>query len=133
MFEPFLGDIFPWSAPWTPRGFMPCDGRLLTVRDNVALFSLLGTRYGGNGSTNFALPDLRGRVPVGVGTGAGLSPVAVGEQLGSAEADLVAVNGGQVAGTAAEGPVAGTANSNFSPSLGVNYIIAATGRFPSRS
>jgi len=62
--DPFLGEIrlFPWS--WAPRGWALCEGQLLSIAQNTALFALLGTMYGGNGQTTFALPDLRGRTPV---------------------------------------------------------------------
>ncbi len=62
--DPFLGEIrlFPWE--WPPKGWLLCAGQLLSIQQNSALFALLGTTYGGNGTTNFALPDLRGRVPI---------------------------------------------------------------------
>lgn len=63
--EGILGSIMPWSAAIIPKGWLPCDGRLLPVAQNHALASLIGTTYGGDGVTNFALPDLRGRVPMG--------------------------------------------------------------------
>ncbi|OYY71822.1 phage tail protein [Sphingomonas sp. 28-63-12] len=61
--NPFIGEVklLPWN--WAPKGWAFCDGRLLPIQQNTALFSLLGTQYGGNGTTNFALPDLRGRTP----------------------------------------------------------------------
>ncbi|MFS2318837.1 phage tail protein [Maricaulis sp. D1M11] len=62
--DPYLGDIIMVGFDWCPRGFAKADGSLINTSDNPALFALLGTRYGGNGSTNFALPDMRGRVPV---------------------------------------------------------------------
>jgi microcystin-dependent protein len=67
--EPYLGEIrlFPWS--WAPRGWMLCNGAILSIQQNTALFSLLGTMYGGNGSTTFALPDLQGRASIHRGTG----------------------------------------------------------------
>lgn len=64
MAEPFLGEIRLFSFGMIPRGWLPCQGQLLPVQSNQALFSLLGTAYGGNGSTTFGLPDLRGRVPL---------------------------------------------------------------------
>ena len=69
MSEPFLGEIkiISWNFP--PRGWAFCNGALLPINQNQALFSLLGTTYGGNGQTNFALPDLRGRTPVHIGQG----------------------------------------------------------------
>ena len=69
MAEPFVGEVrtFPW--PFAPRGWALCNGALLSIQQNAALFSLLGTRFGGNGTTNFALPDLRGRGMVHRGGG----------------------------------------------------------------
>ncbi|AQR94494.1 phage tail protein [Clostridium saccharoperbutylacetonicum] len=66
--DPFLGQIMPWPIDWAPRGWALCNGQILQVTQNAALFSLLGNRFGGDGRTTFALPDLRGRVPVGMGT-----------------------------------------------------------------
>lgn len=67
MAEPFLGEIRIMSFDFAPKGWAFCDGQLVPISQNQALFSLLGTTYGGNGRTNFALPDLRGRVPVHLG------------------------------------------------------------------
>jgi microcystin-dependent protein len=80
--EPYLGEIrlFPYS--FAPRGWADCNGQLLRIDMNQALFSLLGTTYGGDGFTTFALPDLRGRVPVHVGQGAGLSNYDLGQKAG---------------------------------------------------
>lgn len=64
MAEPFVGEIRLFSFGVTPRGWLPCQGQLLPIQQNQALFAVLGTQYGGNGSTTFALPDLRGRVPL---------------------------------------------------------------------
>lgn len=66
--DPYLGEIKLWAINFAPKGWALCDGSLLNVAQNQALFSLLGTHYGGNGSTTFALPDLRGRVPVNNGS-----------------------------------------------------------------
>src|SRR5881398_1976539 len=84
MAEPFLSEIRIMSFGFAPIGWATCDGQLLPINQNQALFSLLGTFYGGNGVTNFALPDLRGRVPIGPGQGAGLTPRTIG-QVGGAE------------------------------------------------
>jgi microcystin-dependent protein len=67
MAEPFLSEIRMMSFGFPPKGWATCDGQLLPINQNQALFSLLGTTYGGNGQTNFALPDLRGRVPTHMG------------------------------------------------------------------
>lgn len=66
--EPFLGEIRLFTMGFTPRGWMACEGQLLPLQQNQALFAVLGTIYGGNGTSNFQLPDLRGRVPVDAGT-----------------------------------------------------------------
>jgi microcystin-dependent protein len=64
MAEPFLGEVRIFGGNFAPRGYANCDGQILSIQQNTALFSLLGTTYGGNGVTTFALPDLRGRVPL---------------------------------------------------------------------
>ncbi len=69
MAEPFLSEIRLMSFSFPPKGWAFCNGQLLPINQNQALFALLGTTFGGNGQTNFALPDLRGRVPIGVGNG----------------------------------------------------------------
>lgn len=79
MAEPFLSEIRIMSFNFAPKGWAMCNGQLLPINQNQALFSLLGTTYGGNGQTNFALPDLRGRVPVHDGSGHTL-----GEKAGAA-------------------------------------------------
>jgi microcystin-dependent protein len=80
--EPFLGEIRIVPYNFAPRGWAFCEGQLLSIAQNTALFSLLGTTYGGNGQTTFALPDLRGRVPVGEGQGPGLSMYDLGQVSG---------------------------------------------------
>ena len=79
----YLGTILLWAGNFEPMYFMYCDGRALSGQQYTALFSLLGTIYGGNGSTTFCLPDLRGRVPVGVGAGPGLSTYVAGNKGGN--------------------------------------------------
>ncbi|MBO9698685.1 MAG: tail fiber protein [Sporocytophaga sp.] len=81
--EPFLAEIILFAGNFPPKGFALCDGRLLSIAQNQALFSLLGTNYGGDGKTTFALPDLRGRVPISAGTGPGLSTYTEGQTGGS--------------------------------------------------
>jgi microcystin-dependent protein len=76
--EPFMGELRLMSFNFPPRSWAQCNGQLLPINQNQALFSLLGTRYGGNGQTNFALPDLRGRTPIHAGNG-----TTQGQQLGS--------------------------------------------------
>ena len=72
-----------FAGNFAPRGWAFCDGQLLSIASNTALFSILGTTYGGDGRTTFGLPDLRGRVPVGEGTGPGLPAITLGVKGGS--------------------------------------------------
>lgn len=88
MSEPFIGQIIMFGGGFAIRGWALCDGQLLSTNQNDALFSLLGTTYGGDGRTTFGLPDLRGRVPIHQGTGPGLSPRALGSKLGSETATI---------------------------------------------
>lgn len=83
MSEPFLGEILMFGGNFAPRGWAFCSGQLLSIAQNTALFSILGTTYGGNGQTTFALPDLRGRVPIHPGQGPGLSSYTLGEMGGT--------------------------------------------------
>src|SRR5271157_3036183 len=82
MAEPFLGEIEAFSFGFAPQGWALCAGQLLPINQNTALFSLLGTTYGGNGTTDFALPDLRGRIANGWGQGPGLAPYNLGQTGG---------------------------------------------------
>lgn len=84
MSDRYTGQISIFSFPYAPKGFAPCNGQLLPINQNQALFALLGTTYGGNGQTTFALPNLRGRVAIGDGTGPGLSARTMGETAGEA-------------------------------------------------
>lgn len=83
MADPFVAEIRIFPFNFAPRGWAWCDGQLLPLSQNTALFSLLGTTYGGNGESNFALPDLQGRAPMHPGQGPGLSLHDLGEQGGS--------------------------------------------------
>ncbi len=80
--DPFLGEIRPVPYNFAPRGWAFCQGQIMQISQNTALFSLLGTTFGGNGSTTFALPDLRGRVPVGAGQAADGQQYDLGEVAG---------------------------------------------------
>ena len=91
MSEPFLGQIILVPYNFAPRGWAFCNGQILPIAQNTALFALLGTTYGGNGQTTFALPDLRGRVPLGSGQGPGLSNYALG-QVGGTETETLTIN-----------------------------------------
>ena len=90
--EPFLGEIRMFAFDFAPRGWAPCDGRLLPINQNQALFTLLRNMYGGNGTTTFALPNLQSRVPINHGHGAGLSTYAVGQAGGTETVKLSAAH-----------------------------------------
>ena len=92
MSTPYVGEIRPFPYNFAPRGWAFCQGQILPISQNTALFSLLGTYYGGNGQTNFALPDLRGRLAVSSGQGPGLSNYVIGEQTGVESVTLVVSN-----------------------------------------
>lgn len=89
MADPFVGQLMLVPFTFAPRGWADCNGQILPLAQNTALFSLLGTYYGGNGTTNFALPDLQGRITVGQGQGPGLSLYDFGQQSGSATVALL--------------------------------------------
>ena len=91
MSEPFVGEIRMFAGNFAPRGWAFCDGQLLAVNQNDALFSLLGTIYGGDGRTTFGLPDMRGRIPVHAGNGPGLSDRRLGSKSGS-ETETLTLN-----------------------------------------
>jgi microcystin-dependent protein len=175
--QPLLGAIFLFAGNFAPRGYMLCQGQLLAISQYSALFAILGTTYGGNGTTTFGLPDLRGRAAVSQGTGPGLSNVALGEAAGVQSVSVLTANmpahnhlinvssaaGGQsgapnnflagtndgqgnpyptyqptatsntLAPTAVSMAGGGTPLSTQSPYLGLNYIIAIVGIFPSRN
>jgi microcystin-dependent protein len=90
MSDPFLGEIRCFGFTFAPQGWAMCNGQLLPISQNTALFSLLGTTYGGNGTNNFALPDLRGRVGIHLGQGPGLSNRTQGESAGEENHTLLA-------------------------------------------
>jgi microcystin-dependent protein len=83
-----IGEIRLFAGNFAPRGWAFCQGQLLPIAQNAALFSILGTTYGGDGRNTFALPDLRGRSPMGWGSGPGLTPRALGEQVGTEQVTL---------------------------------------------
>lgn len=89
MAEAFLGEIRIFAGNFAPKGWALCNGQLLPIAQNTALFSLLGVLYGGDGKTNFALPNLMGRTAIGQGSGPGLTPRSVGEDVGSQTVTLV--------------------------------------------
>lgn len=92
MATPYISQIVPFACNFAPRNFAFCSGQLLPISQNTALFSLVGTIYGGNGVTTFALPDLRGRVPIHFGQGPGLSNYVQGQLSGTEATTLQSGN-----------------------------------------
>ncbi len=174
--ECFLGEIMAFGGNFAPRGWAKLDGQLLAISSNSALFSILGTTYGGDGRTTFALPDLRGRTPIGPRRGPGLTNRTLGQKLGQetvtlTQTTMASHNHPLIATTDAattmmpannlpasppgllgtriyaDGPPNATMNTdaidaptdgnqphiNMQPFLGLNYIIALQGIFPSRN
>ncbi len=86
--DPFIGEITIFAGNFAPRGWAFCWGQMISISQNTALFSLLGTYYGGNGTTTFALPDLRGRIPLGMGQGPGLQTYNLGQMGGQESVTL---------------------------------------------
>ncbi len=148
----FLGQILMVGFNFAPNGWMLCQGQILSISQNTALFSLLGTFYGGDGITTFALPDLRGRVPVGQGQGLGLPYFVMGQVGGSATTQILnnnlpplllpnglpqlaaassdAASGIKVTPSALVGeqqPI-----NIMQPYLCLNFVIAVNGIYPSR-
>jgi len=173
MSDPFIAEIRIFAGNFAPRGFAFCNGQLLPIAQNTALFSLIGTTYGGDGRTTTGLPNLQGRAPMHPGNGPGLSSRNLGQSGGTSTVTLTSANqlpnhdhalqaSGGVGQTAPEGyfPAAVAAeevygdatdlkemssaavapagsdfssHNNMQPYLGLNFIIALTGTYPSRS
>jgi microcystin-dependent protein len=167
-----VGEIRIFAGNFAPRNFAFCDGQLIAVSQNDALFSLLGTTYGGDGRTTFGLPDLRGRVPVHMGQGPGLSNRPMGQRSGTERVTLAVTQlpshthalmasadvgstpnpGGNVtarstsvdlysdaapttamASQAITSVGGGQEHDNMMPYLGIRFIIALAGVYPSRN
>ena len=90
--ETYLATIMQFAFGFAPKGWATCQGQLVSIAQNQALFSLLGTTYGGNGTTTFALPDLRGRTAIGFGQGFGLPTYTLGEMVGRESVNLTIAN-----------------------------------------
>ena len=127
--EGFIGEIRMFGGNFAPRSWALCDGQLLPISQNSALFSILGTTYGGDGRTTFGLPDLRGRMAMHPGRGPGLTARSLGSKGGSETISFAEVKAGNGRGTAA----GASSVSNLPPFQCVNYIICLTGIFPSRN
>lgn len=92
MGDPFIGEVRPFVFTFAPFGWATCDGQLLNIQQNAALFSILGVTYGGDGKNTFGLPNLQARAPMNFGAGPGLTPRAWGEVDGAATVSLQAAN-----------------------------------------
>jgi microcystin-dependent protein len=137
----YIAAIWMFAGNFAPRGWAFCQGQILSIAQNTALFSLLGTTYGGNGQTTFALPDLRGRSPIGPGQGPGLSNISLGEISGTESITLTAntlpqhnhtMTGSTLAGntsvpTGAVPANSGSLDKEYSSVLTSNVAMAATG------
>jgi len=88
MVESYIGEIRMFGGNFAPAQWALCNGQLLSISENSLLFSVIGTTYGGDGQTTFALPDLRGRAPIHQGTGTGLSPRIIGQTIGAEDVTL---------------------------------------------
>ncbi|WP_456619033.1 phage tail protein [Bradyrhizobium sp. P5_C12] len=139
MSDPYLGEIQAFPFPWATGGFnnvwLPCFGQLLALQAFAPLYSLIGTNYGGNGTTNFALPNLNGAVTISQGAGPGLQPRVVGQAVGSSQVSLTGDNmaihthglqlGSSSAQNAAPGP--GTGMNMVALNPGFNGFVAPPG------
>ncbi len=115
MAQPYLGQIEFFGFDFVPRNWMVCAGQILPIQQNAALFALLGTTYGGNGATTFALPDLRGTVPMGQGTGRGLSQRLLGQSFGTETVTLTSASTPSHSHAVAVKATPNTAQNVFTP------------------
>lgn len=92
MTQPYIAEIKMFGGNFAPRNYAFCNGQLMAIQQNTALFSLIGTFYGGNGTSNFALPNMQGRAPVHQGNGTGIDPVVLGEVSGTPNVMLTTGN-----------------------------------------
>ncbi|MGH8443802.1 MAG: phage tail protein [Solimonas sp.] len=137
MTDQFVAEIRTWPANFEPVGWAFCNGQLLPINTNTALFSLLGTNYGGDGKTTFALPNLMDRVPTHAGQGPGLSNVALGSSQPRDPPSATVPTAVSVARDMLASNTTATMQTQQTPYsepvLGLNYIIALQGIFPPRS
>jgi microcystin-dependent protein len=131
--EGFYGEIRLFAGNFAPKNWAFCDGTVLQVGANTALFALIGDRFGGDGRQTFALPDLRGRVVVGVGQGNGLSNYALGKPAGAGRVptQIFQAHAGSGPSTTVNA-VRSASGDNVQPVLGLSYIICVRGTFPDR-
>ncbi len=121
--EELIGTIKLFAGEFAPRGYMFCYRQILKQNDYQALFSVLGYTYGGNGTTSFALPDLRSRVPVGVGEGNGLSNYQLGENKGAENNQILNTNIPALGGIANLGNLSGTASGTIATSTNISIPV----------
>lgn len=136
MSDPFIGEIRMFAGDFAPTGWALCNGQLLAIASNSPLFSILGTVYGGNGTTTFALPNLSSRVPVGTGQAPGLSLISLGEVSGVENVTILSTqmpihnHGATTTATATSSgslQVGGTASNASTTPSATNNILAASG------
>lgn len=131
--EDYIGEVFMTAAPFCPRDTADLNGKIIKITDNMALFSLLGTTYGGDGRTTFGLPDMRGRSALHAGTGPGLGYYMQGSR-GGAETQMVKPAEGKAGKTEGNGNLASSEKpiNVRGPYLTLRYCIVLKGTFPSR-
>jgi microcystin-dependent protein len=134
MTEPYLGEIKLFAGNFAPRGWALTNGQVLAISQNTALFSLIGTFYGGNGTSNFALPNFQSRMPVHQGQGAGLSPYVIGQQAGTESLSFSSLSIPSAPSPTVSASVSFRPQvQTVSPFLVLNFIIALQGIFPARN
>lgn len=131
MADPFVAEIRIFPFNFAPKGWAWCDGQLLPLSQNTALFSLLGTTYGGDGKSNFALPDLQGRAPMHPGQGPGLSLHDLGETGGSETVTLleseIPAHAHALTASQADGNTGSPAGQLVASGIGINMYAQASG------
>lgn len=138
MSEPFIGEIRMVACNFAPKGWAFCNGQLLQIMENQLLYAIIGNTFGGDGRTTFALPDLRGRVPLHSGQGTGLSNYVLGDSRGTEKASTTPAGNVRVPASKgailATNAVTGIQPINIvQPYLALNFIIALDGVFPVRT
>ena len=136
MSQPFVAEIMMFGGNFAPRGWALCNGQLLPISQNTALFSLLGTTYGGDGRTTFGLPNLQARVPINAGQGPGLSNRVLGETGGAESVSFSTVATASAPVDPIEAmTIAGGSQSvpTVSPFLALTFVIALQGIYPARN
>lgn len=128
MAQPYLGQIIMFAGNFAPNGWALCNGQLLSIAQNSALFSILGTTYGGDGVSTFALPNLQGRVPEHWGTGPGLPTVVIGEAAGSNNVSILVSNLPQHSHSVAP-PCSNAAGTSTTPVNSYPAVDAVTATF----